>query len=359
MPGFGPASAQFEWLNLVAASAPARNGRKSRLAGSACETMVADPANLNAKPVRVKLASPRGFCAGVERAVRTVEDALALFGAPVFVRHEIVHNAHVVRRLKAMGAIFVEDLADVTPGRPVVFSAHGAPRTAYNEAHERSLLTIDATCPLVLKVHNEVRRHISQGRHVFLIGHEGHPEVLGTMGQAPDGAVTLIETASDAEKAAAPDKPLAYATQTTLSLDDTAAILSILRRRFPEIAGPRKADICYATQNRQEAVKLIAPDSDVVLVVGSPQSSNSRRLVEAALSFGARSAFLVEDPATFDLDAATQGAAIIGVTSGASAPEDLVETLLTRLAERGPIAIETVEHVREDVVFKQPMMMAS
>jgi len=307
--------------------------------------------------IKVRLASPRGFCAGVERAVRTVEDALALFGAPVFVRHEIVHNAHVVGRLKAMGAVFVEDLATVEAGRPVVFSAHGAPQFAFHEARQLNLMAIDATCPLVLKVHSEVRRHIAQGRHVVLIGHAGHPEILGTMGQAPAGAVTLIETVSDAETFAPPAKPLAYATQTTLSVDDAAAIIAVLARRFPGIAAPRRADICYATQNRQEAVKKIAPGADCVLVVGSPQSSNSRRLVEAARAAGAKSAFLVEDPASFDLSA-TVGASIIGVTSGASAPEDLVETLLRRLAERSLIAIETVEHVREDVVFKQPLMMA-
>jgi 4-hydroxy-3-methylbut-2-enyl diphosphate reductase len=307
--------------------------------------------------MKVRLASPRGFCAGVERAVRTVEDALALFGAPVFVRHEIVHNAHVVGRLKAMGAVFVEDLAAVAPGRPVVFSAHGAPQSAYHEARGLNLMAIDATCPLVLKVHSEVRRHIAQGRHVILIGHAGHPEILGTMGQAPAGAVTLVEFVKDAETLTPPAKPLAYATQTTLSVDDAAAIIAVLARRFPDIAAPRRADICYATQNRQEAVKKIAPGADCVLVVGSPQSSNSRRLVEAALAAGARSARLVEDPASFDLSR-IEGASVIGVTSGASAPEDLVETLLRRLAERSLIAIETVEHVREDVVFKQPMMMA-
>lgn len=312
----------------------------------------------NSAAIKVRLAAPRGFCAGVERAIRTVEDALALFGTPVFVRHEIVHNVHVVRRLKAMGAVFVEDLAEVAPGRPVVFSAHGAPRAAYDEAHARTLLTIDATCPLVLKVHNELRRHVSQGRHVFLIGHRGHPEVIGTMGQATNDAVTLVETTADAETAPAPANPAAYATQTTLSVDDASAIIAILRRRFPGIVGPRKADICYATQNRQNAVKQIAPGADVVLVVGSSQSSNSRRLVETAIATGAGAAYLVEEPATFDLSI-LDGARVIGVTSGASAPEDLVETLLARIAGWAPIAVETVERAREDVVFKQPAMMAS
>lgn len=313
--------------------------------------------NLHAEPVTVRLASPRGFCAGVERAVRTVEEALALFGAPVFVRHEIVHNAHVIRRLQAMGAVFVEDLAAVTSGRPVVFSAHGAPRAAYDEARARRLLAIDATCPLVLKVHHEVKRHLAHGRHILLIGHGGHPEVAGTLGQAPAEAVTLIETAAEAEAVSPPEKPLAYATQTTLSVDDAAAIVSVLQRRFPGIEGPHKTDICYATQNRQEAVKKIAPGADIVLVVGSPQSSNSRRLVETALAAGAAAASLVDDPDRFDL-AAVDAASVVGVTSGASAPEHLVETLLRRLAERRRLVIETIEHVREDIVFKPPMMMA-
>lgn len=309
------------------------------------------------KPLTVRLAAPRGFCAGVERAVRTVEDALATFGAPVFVRHEIVHNAHVVRRLKAMGAVFVEGLSEVAPGRPVIFSAHGAPRSAFDDAHERKLLAIDATCPLVLKVHGEVRRHIAQGRHVVLIGHRGHAEVIGTMGQAPEGAVTLIETLEEAEAATLPAGPIAYATQTTLSIDDASAIIATLKRRFPAIEGPRKSDICYATQNRQEAVKKISPGADVVFVVGSPQSSNSKRLVETAISAGASFAMLVDDPDALDLSIADE-ATVIGVTSGASAPEELVEALLTRLAARFPIIVETIEHVREDVVFKQPMLMA-
>ncbi len=305
----------------------------------------------------VRLAAPRGFCAGVERAIRTVEDALAIYGAPVFVRHEIVHNAHVVRRLQAMGAVFVENLDEVDDDRPVVFSAHGAPKTAYIEAAARNLTTIDATCPLVLKVHNETRRHVDAGRHIALIGHQGHPEVIGTMGQAPKGAVTLIQTVEDALTTSFPDAPLAYVTQTTLSVDDTAEIIAALQERFPEIAGPRKSDICYATSNRQDAVKLIAPGADLVLVVGSPQSSNSSRLVETALRAGARQAFLVDDPAKFDLSYC-KNAATIGVTSGASVPEYLVEDLLHRLAENFPLHIETIEHAREDLVFKQPMMMA-
>jgi 4-hydroxy-3-methylbut-2-enyl diphosphate reductase len=305
----------------------------------------------------VRLASPRGFCAGVERAVRAVEDALGRFGAPIFVRHEIVHNRHVVRRLEAMGAIFVETLDRVPAGRPVIFSAHGAPKAAFGEAEARKLLTIDATCPLVTKVHNEVRRHVSLGRHVILVGHRGHPEVIGTMGQAPEGSVSLIETLEEAAQFAPPADALAYVTQTTLSVDDTAEIVRLLERRFPGIAGPRKSDICYATTNRQEAVKKIAPGADLVLVIGSPASSNSNRLVDAALKAGAREARLLESPADIDLGAIT--GRVLGITAGASAPEDLVEDLLTRLAGAFRLRIETVDTVREDVVFKQPLMLAS
>ncbi len=321
--------------------------------------MTFDPDNPTAKaPLTVRLASPRGFCAGVERAVRTVEDALARFGAPIFVRHEIVHNRHVVRRLEAMGAVFVEDLARVPAGRPVIFSAHGAPLSAHAEAGARGLVTIDATCPLVTKVHNEVRRHLLLGRHVLLVGHRGHPEVIGTMGQAPAGAVTLIDTLAAAAAFAPPEGPLAYVTQTTLSVDDTAAIIAVLSGRFPAIAGPRKSDICYATTNRQDAVKKIAPGADFVLVVGSPASSNSNRLVDTALKAGARAAMLVDDPDAFDL-AVLEGANVAGVTSGASTPEELVERVLARLAGRFALRIETQDDVREDVVFKQPLMLAS
>ncbi len=305
----------------------------------------------------VRLASPRGFCAGVERAIRAVEEALARYGAPVFVRHEIVHNLHVVRRLQAMGAVFVGNLGDVAPGRPVIFSAHGAPRAAFNDAVARGLQTIDATCPLVTKVHNEVRRHVSLGRHVILVGHPGHPEVVGTMGQAPEGAVTVIETLAEAAAFFPPVGALAYVTQTTLSVDDADAIVRALEERFPGIAGPRKSDICYATTNRQDAVKQIAPGADLVVVIGSPSSSNSNRLVETALRAGAKAARLVETPADFDLSAIAGG--VLGVTSGASAPEDLVEDFLARLARMFRLRIETVSAVQEDVVFKQPLMLAS
>lgn len=309
-------------------------------------------------PAIVRLAAPRGFCAGVERAIRAVEDALTAFGAPVFVRHEIVHNAHVVRRLKAMGAVFVEHAGDLPSDRPLVFSAHGAPRSAYDEATARNMTPIDATCPLVLKVHNEVRRHIGLGRHVILIGHDGHAEVAGTMGQCARDEITLVETKRDAELIAPPDAPLAYATQTTLSIDDAAEIIAVLKKRFPDIVGPRKSDICYATQNRQDAVKRIAVGADIVLVVGSPQSSNSKRLVEAAIAGGAASAYLVDDPSAFNI-AVTDEARIIGVTSGASTPESLVEDLVRLLAERRAVKIETIETTRENVTFKQPLLMAS
>ncbi len=303
--------------------------------------------------IRVLLASPRGFCAGVERAVRAVEEALARHGAPVFVRHEIVHNAHVVRRLREMGAVFVEDVADAPSDRPLVLSAHGSPQQVYSEAADRGIDVIDATCPLVSKVHSEARRHIDRGRHVLLIGHSGHAEVLGTLGQAPAGAMTVVETAEQAATMLLPSMPLAYVTQTTLSVDDTGGIVSALQARRPDILGPATADICYATTNRQAAVKAIAPSSDLLLVVGSPGSSNSRRLVETAATAGARRSMLVEDPSAFDLSLIAD-VETVGVTSGASAPEDLVEDLLARLATVATLCIETVEVIVENVTFKQP-----
>lgn len=312
---------------------------------------------VESRALTIRLASPRGFCAGVERAIRTVEEALALFGRPVYVRHEIVHNIFVIRRLEAMGAIFVDEIADVEAGRPVIVSAHGAPQRAFDEARSRGLAAIDATCPLVLKVHQEIRRHVARGRHVLLIGHAGHPEVIGSMGQAPQGAVTLIESLADADRVAPSTDRLAYATQTTLSVDDAAEIIATLQQRFPTIEGPRKADICYATQNRQEAVKLVAPGADLALIVGSAQSSNSKRLVETARAAGARAALLVEDPAAFDL-ALVEDAQIIGVSAGASTPEFLVEDLLTRLARKRAIVIETIEAQKEDISFKLPALLA-
>lgn len=308
-------------------------------------------------PLKVKMASPRGFCAGVERAIRTVEIALARYGAPVFVRHEIVHNHHVVARLKAMGAVFIEDVDAVTPGRPVIISAHGAPSAVYEDADEQGLQAIDATCPLVHKVHAQTRRYAAVGVHVYLIGHHGHPEVVGTMGQAPAGAVTLVETVSEVDLL--PDRagPKAYVTQTTLSIDDASEIINGLRRRFPDIASPAKQDICYATTNRQEAVKAAAPDTDLFLVVGSDTSSNSQRLVETALRAGATDAVLIENADAFALDRLNE-LATIGVTAGASAPEELVEALLTKIAAHRPIAIEPIETAKEDVVFNSPLKLA-
>ncbi|MHA7872375.1 MAG: 4-hydroxy-3-methylbut-2-enyl diphosphate reductase, partial [Hyphococcus sp.] len=228
----------------------------------------------------VRLAAPRGFCAGVERAIRTVEEALSIHGAPVYVRHEIVHNHHVVDRLRAMGAIFIEELADAPNDRPVIFSAHGAPRRAHEEAAARQMISIDATCPLVLKVHAQTRRHVANGRHVYLVGHENHPEVVGTMGQAPAGAVTLVETREDVAALNEHAGPKAYVTQTTLSVDDANVVIDALKTRFPDIVGPAKEDICYATSNRQQAVKAVAPGVELFVVIGSDTSSNSQRLVE-------------------------------------------------------------------------------
>ncbi|WP_428408887.1 4-hydroxy-3-methylbut-2-enyl diphosphate reductase [Hyphococcus sp.] len=318
------------------------------------------PRNDNAKkpPLTVRLASPRGFCAGVERAIRTVEEALALHGAPVFVRHEIVHNTHVVARLSAMGAVFVEDLGGVPTDRPVVFSAHGAPRTAHEDAASRKLMKIDATCPLVLKVHSQIRRHVSAGRKVILIGHRNHPEVIGSMGQAPEGAVILVETLDNI--AALPDfaGPLAYSTQTTLSVDETKDMIAALKARFPEIAGPAREDICYATSNRQEAVKAAAKTCDLFVVIGSPTSSNSVRLVETAKAAGAADALLLEDAERFDWTL-LNGVNTIGLSAGASAPETLVEAFLTALAARRNLRIDHIETAREDVVFNTPHRLAS
>ncbi len=305
----------------------------------------------------MRLASPRGFCAGVERAIRTVEEALSLHGAPVFVRHQIVHNSHVVERLEAMGAVFIDDLAEAPDSRPIIFSAHGVSRAVQKAAEARAMTTIDATCPLVQKVHAETRRHAARGRHVILIGHAGHPEVEGTMGQIAAGAATLVQNKHDAATFEPPPGLLAYVTQTTLSVDDSAEIIATLKARFPSIEGPRTADICYATTNRQTAVKQIAPGADLVLVIGSPNSSNTRRLVDTALASGAKAAALVEDPETCDLDA-LERVQVLGVSSGASAPEFLVERLLARLAKFFTLKIETVETAEENIVFKTPMLMA-
>ncbi|MEZ5891583.1 MAG: 4-hydroxy-3-methylbut-2-enyl diphosphate reductase [Parvularculaceae bacterium] len=318
-----------------------------------------DPTDAPVKPpLTARLASPRGFCAGVERAIRTVEETLARYGAPVYVRHEIVHNSHVVARLSAMGAVFVDDIAAAPADRPIVFSAHGAPISAHAEAQARGMVKVDATCPLVTKVHSRARRLVSAGRRIILIGHAGHPEVVGTMGQAPEGAVILVETAAQA--AALPDLagPLAYVTQTTLSVDETAGVIAALKARFPEIEGPAKEDICYATSNRQQSVKAAAAETDLFVVIGSPSSSNSVRLVETALAAGAKRALLAEDAGAFDW-ALIDGVHIIGVSAGASAPENLVEDFLAALAARRTLTVETVETAREDIIFKTPLRLAS
>ena len=303
------------------------------------------------------LAAPRGFCAGVDRAVRIVEVALEKFGAPVYVRHEIVHNRTVVDRLAGMGAVFVEELDEVPEEAPVVFSAHGVARAVVEEADRRNMIAVDATCPLVTKVHVETRRHAKYRRHVLLIGHAGHPEVEGTMGQVAADEITLIETADDARNVSPPeDAELAFATQTTLSVDDTAEIISILQFRFPEITGPRGEDICYATTNRQNAVKAIAEDCDLMIVVGAENSSNSKRLVEVALTAGTAVGRLVADQSGIDwdeIDAATH----IGLSAGASAPENLVHEIIDAMKSRYDLVLDENALVEENVIFNLPPIL--
>jgi 4-hydroxy-3-methylbut-2-enyl diphosphate reductase len=308
--------------------------------------------------ISILLAAPRGFCAGVDRAIQIVEQAIRKWGAPVYVRHEIVHNRHVVERLERLGAVFVEELDDCPVDRPVIFSAHGVPKAVPAEARAREMIFVDATCPLVSKVHVEAERHYEARREIVLIGHAGHPEVIGTMGQLPAGAITLLETTADAE-AFAPRDPakLSFVTQTTLSVDDTAEMVGVLQRRFPEIAAPHKEDICYATTNRQDAVKAMARDADLVLVIGSPKSSNSVRLVEVAMRAGARDARLVASAEDVDWDW-FKGARVVGVTAGASAPEDLVEDLIAAIGARFEASVEEVRVTKEDVVFKLPRVLA-
>ncbi len=303
----------------------------------------------------VLLCAPRGFCAGVVRAIDAVEQALKLYGPPVYVRHEIVHNRYVVESLKRKGAVFVDELSEVpVTTAPVIFSAHGVPKSVPNEAAERNLFAIDATCPLVTKVHREAEVHARRGRHVILIGHQGHPEVIGTIGQLPEGAITLVETVADvARLAPAPDAALAYATQTTLSVDDTAEVVAALRARFPHIVGPHKEDICYATTNRQEAVKSIAPKVDAMIVVGSPNSSNSQRLREVAERAGCKIARLILRAE--DIDWALFGdIKALGITAGASAPEVLVEEIIDAFAARYEVVVETVSTADESVFFPLP-----
>jgi 4-hydroxy-3-methylbut-2-enyl diphosphate reductase len=306
-------------------------------------------------PLTVLLCSPRGFCAGVVRAIDSVEQALKRHGPPVYVRHEIVHNRYVVESLKAKGAVFVEELDEIPDtSAPVIFSAHGVPKSVPEAAGRRNLFALDATCPLVTKVHREAEIHHRRGRQIVLIGHRGHPEVIGTMGQLPPGAVTLIETLADAA-AFTPRDPatLAYVTQTTLSLDDTAEIVALLKKRFPVIVAPHKEDICYATTNRQEAVKRVAPRVDAMIVVGAPNSSNSQRLKEVAERAGCRHVALVQR--ADDIDWARFGAIkSLGITAGASAPEVLVEEIIAAFAKRYTVSVETVAAAEEDVFFPLP-----
>jgi 4-hydroxy-3-methylbut-2-enyl diphosphate reductase len=309
-------------------------------------------------PLKVLLASPRGFCAGVDRAIQIVERALERFGAPVYVRHEIVHNKHVVDRLRAMGAVFVPSLDECPADRPVIFSAHGVPKSVPAEAERRALFYLDATCPLVSKVHLDAERHHAAGRELVLIGHAGHPEVVGTLGQLPADSISLIETVDDARRFEPRDpRNLAFVTQTTLSVDDTAEIVSVLKSRFPAMAAPHREDICYATTNRQEAVKALAAACDLVLVVGSRKSSNSQRLVEVAVRAGARDARLIDDASGLD-DAWLEGARVVGLTAGASAPELLVEGVLDALAQRFDVTVEEAGGPRETIAFKLPKILS-
>ena len=308
-------------------------------------------------PLAIILAAPRGFCAGVERAIEIVERALERFGRPVYVRHEIVHNRAVVEELQAKGAVFVDELDQVPDGLPAVFSAHGVPLAVIDEAERRGLFYIDATCPLVTKVHVDAKRQVAAGRHVLLIGHAGHPEVDGTLGQLPQGAITLVESADEAESLVIehPDE-LAYVTQTTLSVDDAADIVAVLNRRFPGIQGPRKDDICYATTNRQAAVKAIAAGCDAVLVLGAPNSSNSNRLVETARAAGVPKAALIETAANIDWSW-FEGVARLGLTAGASAPERLVEETVAACREHYSVSLETVDVIAEDTRFSLPKVL--
>ncbi len=311
------------------------------------------------KPLTILLASPRGFCAGVDRAIQIVERALERYGRPVYVRHEIVHNRFVVENLEAQGAIFVDELDEVPDDRPVVFSAHGVPKSVPAEAARRNLLYVDATCPLVSKVHREAERHAQSGRTVILIGHAGHPEVIGTMGQLPPGKVVLVEDVGQAETLTVPDPDnLAYATQTTLSVDDTTGIVAALRRRFPSIQGPKMEDICYATTNRQAAVKAIAERCDAMVVIGAPNSSNSMRLVEVAANYGCAKSRLVQR--AVDMDWEWLGdARRLGITAGASAPELLVDELIEACRTRYDVTVEEVRTTEESVVFKLPRALVA
>ena len=303
------------------------------------------------------LAAPRGFCAGVDRAIKIVEMALEKWGAPVYVRHEIVHNKYVVDTLRDKGAVFVEELDECPTDRPVIFSAHGVPKSVPAEAERREMIYVDATCPLVSKVHKEAERHSENGHQMVMIGHAGHPEVLGTMGQLPEGEVLLVETVEDVADITPRDPAqLAFITQTTLSVDDTAAIVAALQDRFPAIVGPAKEDICYATTNRQASVKAMAGQIDALLVIGAPNSSNSRRLVEVGRAAGCGYAQLVQRAADIDWRA-IEGAKAVGVTAGASAPEVLIDEVIVAFRDRYDLTVDQIETAREDIEFKVPRVL--
>ena len=308
-------------------------------------------------PLTLYLAAPRGFCAGVDRAIKIVEMALGKWGAPVYVRHEIVHNKFVVDDLRAKGAVFVEELDDCPDDRPVIFSAHGVPKAVPDEAARREMIYVDATCPLVSKVHIEAARHSENGLQMIMIGHAGHPETIGTMGQLPEGEVLLVETVEDVAHVQVRDPArLAFVTQTTLSVDDTADIVAALQARFPAIVGPHKEDICYATTNRQEAVKAMAPRCDAMLVVGAPNSSNSKRLVEVGRRAGCAYAQLVQRSAEIDWRS-LEGIGSVGITAGASAPEVLIEEVIDAFRDRFDVTVERIETAVETVEFKVPRVL--
>ena len=315
--------------------------------------------------LKILLSAPRGFCAGVDRAIQIVEQAIERFGAPVYVRHEIVHNRTVVEGLKAQGAIFVEELSEIPANhqdRPVIFSAHGVPKSVPENARELNMFYIDATCPLVSKVHREAERHFKNQAHIILIGHRFHPEVTGTMGQLPEGAVTLVETVEDVANLPQDwaERDLAYVTQTTLSIDDTAEIVAALKSRYPQIEEPHKEDICYATTNRQEAVKVIAEQVELMLVIGAPNSSNSNRLVEVARNYGADASYLIQSADDIDWNWFADGSVqSLGLTAGASAPEILVEQVINACRDRFTTEVEEIVLREENVIFKLPRVLTA
>jgi len=316
---------------------------------------------MNRQPLIILLAAPRGFCAGVDRAIQIVELALQKYGPPVYVRHEIVHNRYVVDGLRAKGAVFVEELDEIPDdGQPVIFSAHGVPKSVPERAESRQMFFIDATCPLVSKVHREAERHYKNGKQIILIGHTGHPEVIGTMGQLPEGAVILVETVLDVEALMPKDRDnLAWCSQTTLSVDDTQDVVAALKKRFPNIEGPHKEDICYATTNRQAAVKAIAAQSDVLLVLGAPNSSNSNRLAEVALTAGCPRSALIQRAADIDWGMFDENVKTLGLTAGASAPDVLVEEVIDAFRQHYDVRVEEVKITDENVIFKVPRVLAA